>query len=151
VDPVDRRVAVQYRIEVRRRLPARRTTGRLTAGDPVRDHRVGPEPGRHIAAGQFGELTDGSNPHAPQQVHQLLPTRTGEAGFGGQLPDGQWGEELRIAAGFDDPAGAGGEHRGGQLVGDADLAFGTSRRHRVDQPFRDGLLGAEVAGRPAYR
>ena len=44
-----------------------------------------------------------------------------------------------------------GEDRGGQLVGDADLAFGPGRGHRVDQSLGGGLFGPEVAGRAAHR
>ena len=47
--------------------------------------------------------------------------------------------------------GAGGEDCGGQLVGDADLTFGPCCGHRVDEPFRGGLFGPEVAGDPTNR
>ena len=117
----------------------------------MRGHRVGAEPGRHIAAGQLRELADGADTHTPQQICQLIAPGCGQARFGGQLPDGQCRQEPRVPAGFDDPAGTGGEDRGGQLVGDTDLAFGARRGHRVDQPLGGGLFGAEVAGRPADR
>ena len=47
--------------------------------------------------------------------------------------------------------GAGGEHRGGQLVGDADLTLRARRGDRVDEPLRGRLLRPEVAGRAAHR
>ena len=53
--------------------------------------------------------------------------------------------------GFDDPPGARGEDRGGQPVGDSHLAFGSGRRHRIDQPLGRRLLGTEVARRAANR
>ena len=117
----------------------------------MRGHRVGAEPGGHVAAGQRGELPDVADSHAPQQIRQIFTAGCGQARLGGQLPDRQRGQEQRVLARLDDPARPCGEDGGGQLVGDADLAFGPGRGHRVDQPLSGGLLGPEVAGRAAHR
>ncbi len=151
VDPVDRRVAVHHGVEFRWRFTARRTAAGLGAGEAMCGHCIGPEPGGHIGARQGGELADVSNSHAPQQVSQVFAARCREARFGGQLPDGQRGQEHRVPARLDDPSGTCGEDRGGQPVGDSHLAFGSGRSHRVDQPFRRSLLRTEIAGRAAHR
>ena len=79
----------------------------------MRCHRVGPEPGGHIGSGQRGELPDVPDSHAPQQIRQVFAAGRRQARFGGQLPDGQRGQEHRVLAGFDDSPGARGEDRGG--------------------------------------
>ena len=60
-------------------------------------------------------------------------------------------QEPGVTAGLHHPAGPGGEHRGGQLIGDTRLTFRSGGGDGVDQPFGGGLLGAEVAGRTADR
>lgn len=117
----------------------------------MRGHRIGTEPRGHIAAGQRRELSNGANSHAPQQVCQFLPPWRSRTGFGSQLPDGQRRQKQRIAAGFDDPSRPRGEDRGGQLVGNTHLAFGSGGGHRVDQPLGGDLLGTEVARRATHR
>ena len=117
----------------------------------MRGDGVGAEPGGHIAAGQRRELPDVADSHAPQQVCQVLSTGCGQARLGGQLPDRQRGQKQCVLAGLDDPSRPCGEDGGGQLIGDADLTFGSGRGHRVDQSLRGGLFGTEVAGRTAHR
>ena len=151
IDPVDRRVAVQHGIEFRGQVTPGRSADRFAAGEAVRDHRVGAEAGGHIRPRQRGELAEIANSHAPQQISQLPATRTGQARLGGQLPDRQCRQEHRVLAGWHHPASAGGEDGGRKLVGDAHLAFGAGRGHRVDQPLGGGVLGPEVAGRAADR
>ena len=151
VDPVDRRIAVQHRIQVGRDVATAGCAAGIAACHPVCGHPVGAEPGRDIGARQRGELTDGADSQAPQQIHQFRAARTGQARLGGQRPDGQPRQELRIPARRHHPAGLGGDDGGGQLVGDTRLAFGAGRGHRIDKPFGRGVLGTEVAGRTAHR
>lgn len=119
-------------------------------GEPVSRYRIGPEPGGHVGARQFGELSDASNPHAPQQVGQIFPAWCRQTRFGGQLPDREGSQKVRVPTGLDDAPGASGEHRGGQLVGDADLTLRARRGDRVHQPLRGRLLRPEVAGRAPH-
>ena len=151
VHPVDRGVAVHPRVEFVLGVPPRRRPARLATGDAVSGDRVGAEPRRHIAARQLGELSDRADAHPPQQVCQVLPVGGSQAGLGGQLPDGQSGQEHRVLTRFDDPAGTGREDRRRQLVGDPDLAFGSGGGHGVDQFLGGGPLGPEVTGGPAHR
>ena len=146
IHPVDRRIAVHHRIELRGKFAPRRPPVGLAAGETVGQKSVRTEPGNHVGARQLGELPDGANAHPPQQVGQIFPARPGEAGLGGQLPDGQPGQKCRILPRLDDAPGPGREHRGGQLIGDARLAFGAGRGHRVDQPFGGLLFRAEITG-----
>ncbi len=151
IHPIDRRVAVHHRVELLLGFATRRASGGLAAGEPVCGHRVGAEPRGDIAARQRRELSDVSDSHAPQQVRQILSPWRSQARLGGQLPDRQRRQEQCVVAGLDDSSRPRGEHRGGQLIGDADLAFGSGRGHRVDQPLGRGLFGSEVTGRPAHR
>ena len=67
------------------------------------------------------------------------------------MPDRQRRQEPRVFSRFDDTTGAGGENRGGQLVGDPDLALGAGCGHCVGQPLGGPLFGSEKAGRPTHR
>ena len=151
IHPLDRRIAVQHGLEFGRGFPPGGRPFGLAAGQPVRGHPVGAEPGSHVAARQRGELPDGANPHPPQQVRQLFSAGAGQARLGGELADGQRRQKPRVASRLDDTAGSRREDRGGQLVGDPDLTLGAGGGHRIDQPFGGGGLGPEIAGRPAHR
>ncbi len=151
VDPVDRRIALQHRIELGRQLAPRRPAFLLAAGEPVCAHRVGAEPGGDIRTRQRGELTDRSNSHPPQQICQISPPRTGQTGLGGELPNRQRRQKTRVIPRRHDAARAGGEDRRRQPIGDPDLTLGAGRRHCVGQPLGNLLLGPEKPGRPADR
>ena len=142
---------MQHGVEFGRRLTPGRSAFRFAAGEPVRAHRVGAEPGSHVGTRQCGELSDGPNPHPPQQIRQIVPSGTGQAGLGGELADRQRRQEPRVFSRFDDTAGTGGEDRSGQLVGDPDLTLGAGAGHRVGQPLGGLLFGPEKAGRPTHR
>ena len=87
INPVDRRIAVQHGLEFRWQLPPGRSPLGCTAGEPVRGHPVGAEPGSHVRARQCGKLPDGANPQPPQQIRQVFSTRAGQARLGGELPN----------------------------------------------------------------
>ena len=128
-----------------------------TVRGPVRRWRSGARPPRRRRSGRphpsATARRTGRDCEFPcaTKISQLLATRTGQARLGGQLPDRQCRQEHRVLAGWHHPAGAGGEDGGRKLVGDAHLAFGAGRGHRVDQPLGGGVLGPEVAGRTADR
>ena len=108
VDPVDRRVAAQYRIEFCRQFPTTRCAPRLTACHPVRRYRIRTESGGDIPAGQLGELGEGPDTQAPQQIRELRTPRARQARLRRELSDRQSGQERRIRTGLHHPAGPGG-------------------------------------------
>ncbi|SIM71184.1 Uncharacterised protein [Mycobacteroides abscessus subsp. abscessus] len=151
IHPIDRRIAGQLDPQFcRHRMPRGRTL-RFGSRMSMRLHRVIIEPRGDIRPRQFRESPDGTNAHAPQQVHQIFSLWVAQTGFSGQLFDRQRGQKLRIATRRNQRRVPRGIHRRGHLIGDAHLAFGPGHRHRVGQPFRRGMLAAEIACGAGHR
>lgn len=129
----------------------RRKAFGLAAGEPVCGHRVSAEPGSDVGAGERGKLSDGTNPHPPQQIRQFVTPGSGQARLGGELTDRKGRQKPCIVSRFHHTPGPRGEDRGGQPIGNPDLALGAGGGHRVDQPLGRLLLRTEESRRSSHR